>query len=229
MKENKGVPVHPYSKRAQDFLSSPRHLLANNPGEVVHDKWLWSFTLQKNQERDFQNDKILTLFYVNHSSSTLESLFLEALSLMVQGQNIFFLQQLSFRELENFLRDENHLPVFHAFDALSSEESFKAVKISLLSTLIIKEIEKKGEAFGHVKRWDHLTLVEKNQKAQAFIECVNNVFFEAKPLQLALAEKEKIAIVMNDFPIEALVIEQLFHQSFGNTEEISSLKVVAVQ
>ncbi|MBC7540831.1 MAG: hypothetical protein H7281_18565 [Bacteriovorax sp.] len=229
MKEKSISDLKTFSKRAQDFLSTPRHSGTSNTNESSDNKWFWDFSVEKIQQNEFQSDKILTLFYFNNSASILESLFLEALSRMVIGRDITFLHRLSFRELENFLRDENHLPVFDILVTIAPEESFKVVKNSLLVTLLKKEIEKKAGTKSPKKAWNQLTLVEKNQAGRAFIERINNLFLQAKPLQLAFASSEEMAIVMNDFPVSAEVIEGLARESFGYTEEISSLKVIAVQ
>ncbi|MDD4973158.1 MAG: hypothetical protein PHY93_02350 [Bacteriovorax sp.] len=230
MKENSSaILIQTFSKRAQDFLSTPCHALTKVAIESANKKWFWDFTLEKIEQNNFQSDKILTLYYFNKSGSVLDSLFLEALSRMAIGRDIGFLRQLSFRELENFLRDENHLPVFNISGVISPEQSFKVVKNSLLADLLIKEIEKKAGTSTQLKGWIQLTLVEKNQRVRAFIKILNNLFSQAKPLELALAEAGEIAIVMNDFPVGGEVLEVLIHESIGITEEISSLKVVAVQ
>jgi hypothetical protein len=229
LKEKSISDLRTFSKRAQDFLSTPRHSGSFNTNESSGKKWFWDFAFEKIQQDDFQSDKILTLFYFNNSASILELLFLETLSRMAIGRDISFLQRLSFRELENFLRDENHLPVFDILVTIAPEESFKVVKNSLLVTLLKKEIEKKEGTKSPIKAWNQLTLVEKNQAGRAFVERINNLISQAKPLQLALASNEEMAIVMNDFPVSAEVIEGLARESIGCTEEISSLKVIAVQ
>ena len=127
MNENSSEIVQTFSKRAQDFLSTPRHALAKTERELGNRLWFWDFSLEKIQQNNFKSDKILTLNYFNNSASVLDSLFLETLSRMVIGRDIEFLQRLSFRELENFLRDENHLPVFNNSGAVNPEESFKVV------------------------------------------------------------------------------------------------------
>ena len=218
-----------FSKRAQSFISTPVHLLGTSAGQPSRKLWNWSFTLRVEQHKKIQGDKILTLFYFNQSCNIFEALLLETVSRMAIGRDISSLLRLSFRELENFLRDENHLPSFENLDNLSIEKSFKEVKNSLLVALLIKEMKKNENNPALSKAWGQLNLVEKNLKMDAFILLLNNLFPQGKQLQLALATSDEISIVMNDFPLEALLIEELAHELFGELEEISSFKVVAVQ
>lgn len=209
------------SNRAQGILSSLNHSLKKCSEKGSEEKWGWEIL--------FKDDKFLTLSYFIKSANILESLFLETLTQMALGRDLYFLQQLSFRECENFLRDENHLPVFGDFGIFSPKDTFKLVKNSLILAFLLKEI-KENEAEGlYFRGWKILTLVEKNRQANTFIKVLNNHFSRGNLLKLALAETEKIAIFTNGFPIEIEVIEELIHKLSDHAEEISSLKVVAVQ
>ena len=229
MKDNTNSEQIIFSKRAQEFLSTPHHTSPktfNNPEEY---RWIWDFTVGKEQKSNLVSDKILTLFYLNIKGSLLESLFLEAISRLITEKSISFLLKLTYREMENFLRDENHLPVFNNSMNYLAEESFKTVKNSLLTTFLITEIqENKGLSFQSL-HWENLTLIEKNQKAQTIITLLNSLFLGSTPLQLALAEKETISIIINDFPVANDVLEELFKVIFHTTKENSSFKVIAVQ
>jgi hypothetical protein len=217
------------SKRAQEFLVKPRHITACNPEELEQKKWLWNFSLEKSKLQNLLSDKILTLFYFNISGSTLELLFLEAMSRMILGRDLLFLQRLTFRELENFLRDENHLPVFDISGSLAPEISFNEVKNSLLVTILKGEMRNIEVAGSELKGWDKLSFVEKNKLATGFMSFLNKLISAGKPLQLVLAEKDLITIAINDFPISVEVIEGLARETFDHSHENSSLKVVAVQ
>jgi hypothetical protein len=223
------MEVKTISKRAQEFLAKPRHITTSNPKELEQKKWLWNFSLEKSMSRNLLSDKILTLFYFNISGSTLELLFLEAMSRMVLGRDLFFLQRLTFRELENFLRDENHLPVFDISRPIAPEISFNEVKNSLLVSIIKDEMRNVEAAGSEFKGWDELSFVEKNLLASGFMSSLNNLISAGKPLQLVLAEKDLITIAINDFPINVEVIEELARETFDQAHENSSLKVVAVQ
>lgn len=217
-----------FSKRAQLFLASPKFQASKAFSDDIHKKWLWEFTLLKNAD-DFQSDKILTLFYFNQSGSLLETLFLETLSHMVKGRDIAFLVGLGFREFENFLRDENHLPAFSSVHVVPPEESFLIVKNSLLVEIIKSEISSRVKNADLSSRWSQMSLTEKNLQAKSFILIINDLFKKMKPLELVLAEKEVLSIIKNDFPLGIDVIEELASLFLVNEEKISSLKVVAVQ
>ena len=223
------------SKRAQAILSDPRHLLLEKRGAR---KNYWHFSIEKIQQNHFQKDKILTLSYFasggelgdgNGAEDLFHALFQEAISRIGHGKAVLYLLQLSFRELENFLRDENHLPFFDHSAIDLAENIFKMVKNTLLVDLVLKEIENKDSFSPSQKGWEQLNLVEKNRKALLFVEVLNNLFFPVTNLQLALVEEYEMAILMNDFPVGVEVIKALVIELFGNVEEISSFKVVAVQ
>ncbi len=227
---NKDNPIQ--SIRAQSFLNDPIHLLV----EVVaaksskfHQNWTWKVERQYKNGIDFLSDKILTLNYTIQNSTETELLFLEALSRLSLEKPISFILNLSYRELENYLRDENHLPVFVDSWTNSSEASFKKVKNSLLMELIQKEIDPKFTIEFKKRSWNKLNLVEKNQQSLSLINALNNVFLPMKSIQLVFARNEEVSIIMNDFQLNLDVIEGLFHLNFLGPSENSSLKVVAVQ
>lgn len=145
------------------------------------------------------------------------------------GKNILFLQNSTFREIENYLRDENHLPVFDSSVLVLAEESFKRVKNSLLGALLLDKLEGLGTKASVQKNWRSLTLVEKNREVSRLITGFNSLFPTTKPLELALVETSELSVVLNDFPIQLEVLEFLIQSLLGNEEGISSLKLVAVQ
>ena len=229
MKQKHTQELKIFSQRAQDLLTSPRYLLQGEFDLRTNSNWNWQFSLEKSKPDVFETDKILTLGYFVSSVSNLESLFLETISKMAIGRTIGTIKSLSFRELENFLRDENHLPVFEDSNEISPEMSFRMVKVSLLIALISNELKIHMRGASSVTIWSDLNLIEKNKMGQIFISHINNLFSAAIPLQLVLASTEEIAVVLNDFPIGIEVIEGLANEFLGHKEEISSLKVVAVQ
>ena len=218
-----------FSKRAESILAKPVHALSETAIIPNHQKWIWEFALEERTHKFFQNDKILTLLYFNQHGTRQDLLILETLSQMCIKREIQFLQKLTFRELENFLRDENHLAVFKNSEVDSPEESFKRVKNSLLVAILSSEIKKIEKNGLHLKHWSQLTLVEKNLISRNLVLSLNSLFSEAKPLELALATATEIALVMNEFPIGHEVIEWLARELFGIQEGETSLKVVAVQ
>ncbi len=228
---NKDNPIQSF--RAQFFIKSPIHRITAAEAAVESSKfqqnWIWNVERHNSAGIDFLSDKILTLNYSIQNSTEAELLFLEAISRLSLEKPISFILNLNYRELENYLRDENHLPVFIDSWTNSSEVSFKKVKNSLLMALIQKEIDPKFTIEFKKRSWNKLNLVEKNQQSLSLINVLNNVFLPMKSIQLVFARNEEVSIIMNDFQLNLDVIEGLFHHNFLGASENSSLKVVAVQ
>ncbi|MGZ3789752.1 MAG: hypothetical protein ACXVLQ_14580 [Bacteriovorax sp.] len=214
-------PSSSLSKRANEILSSPMHAL----GTVQGEDWSFEFTLEEKAE--FQNDKILTLKYSNPSSDELRTLFLETLCRMLSQKTIRDLIRLGFREAENYLRDENHLPAFHESEISEAQECFKKAKNTLFASLLFSKIKGKYPDTETKLAWKNLGLVEKNRHVLSIIEELNKLFSADKKLALALAEEKFITLILNDFPLEIGVLEVLFHFLFAEEEGISSFKLVA--
>ncbi len=207
------------SKRAREFIAEPKHLVTNSLG--------WSYQLGP-INKSLYDDKILTLSYSSYSGPEIETLMRETLSRMCVGKSVGFLIKLNFRELENYLRDENHLSVFEADDTFSIEKSYKYIKNSLLA-LILWDKCKEGElqflGGGH---WKNLGLAEKNRNLKYLIDSINMHFSLAKPLQLVFVEKDCVSVIINDFPMELEILEIVINQFVNFKEEDSSVKLVAV-
>jgi hypothetical protein len=217
------------SKRAQDFLISPLHRNKNFIDSSQKDI-LWDSRLEARKDSSFYGDNILTLSYFTQTDNELEKLFLEAVARLATERNIAFLANLSFREVENYLRDENHLPVFEADGAIKPETAYLKIKYSLLCSLVLKRVQ--GHALFNklaLRPWSELSLVEKNRLVLAGVELLNSLFPKLKKMNLALADDAEISLVMNEFPLASEVIELVFLALFIKQEEKTSLKVVAVQ
>jgi hypothetical protein len=170
----------------------------------------------------------LTIFYAYPFSLEVERLFFEAIARFSIGRNILFLEKLTFRELENYLRDENHLPVFLNFDSFELEDIYKTVKNSLLTALLLLKIKNNNSFHPLSKSWTELSLVEKNQTFKTLVFLLNYLFPQVKELELVLVEKEEVFLNMNDFPLSIGVILELADQLFKISIEKTSFKVVAV-
>lgn len=217
------------SKRAQDFLHYPVHIKNNFLKEASKDSPKWDFSFENESNGTFQSDKILTLCYFYPSASELEMLFMEALARLVVKKNFSFLEKLTFRELENYLRDENHLPVFDKSNLLQVEHVYKVVKTSLLAEIILKKIKNISDYHVPQKSWPDLQFVEKNRELKVIISLLNSLFVRGKELELALASDCEILVAMNEFPIAIEVIEEVLKALLVIPDGKSSLKVVAVQ
>lgn len=208
------------SKRAQEFIANPKYFLKNEkPG--------WGFELVRSDE-SLLGDKFLTLTYFKFSNLEIDNLFCESLSQMCVGKNIAFLIKLTFREVENYLRDENHLPVFEETSSSIIEKSYKMVKNSLLASVIMNKIQDTKFHFREGENWKSLGLVQKNRLIADFVTTVQAPFVLVRPLQLVFVENDTVSVVINDFPIELEALEMLCNRFFKSEDAETYLKFVAV-
>lgn len=211
------------SKRANEILAAPLHFAPSARSSE------WVFSLGGDDSVQLEGDKILTLFFSENNVSAVEKLFKEVICRLVTGKNLLFLQKLTYREVENYIRDENHLPVFLNSEVSITEDIYKNIAISLQVSIVLSVLESKRGLKSPAKSWSDLSLVEKNNEMKLLFSMLNSSFFRPKPMELVLAEKESVSIVMNSFPLEMGVLEELFKRIFLKRNDISSLKVVAVQ
>jgi hypothetical protein len=142
------------SKRAKGFLENPQFLKS----DLLED---FQVTLDS-------SDKILTVYYRFHSEEV-ERIFSEGLAIFSKNRNPDELWIINFREFENFLRDENHLP---ALDLLTPEfeEIFIIIKISLIASIIkLRHGTDLVNTIQTASHWENLSLVEKNIWARDFL------------------------------------------------------------
>lgn len=225
MKDSHQNEIKILSKRALLFLEAPEHVAKC----TSEQGGFWNFSKEKAGGHRFLSDKILTLSYQISYASNPEILIIEAFSRMCLGRNIEFVNKLSFRELENFLRDENHLPVFENQDLNDMENIYQFLKISLLSSFLLDGLKSPNGENYSTKVWSELTYIEKNREISCLVALLNSLIPEKNGLQLALAEADEIFIVMNDFPLKIEIVGDLIHRLFLNSEAKYPLKVVAVQ
>ncbi|RPJ72420.1 MAG: hypothetical protein EHM20_13775 [Alphaproteobacteria bacterium] len=217
------------SKRAHNLLHSPQYLKEISNGGLPQSSPKWEILTDNSIGNELLSDKILTLFYSHASSSDLDMLLLESISRLVVGRNVQFLEKLSFREVENYLRDENHLSVFDQTIIGQAEATFRVVKNSLLGAIIFKKILDNKPQEGEQKAWEELSFLEKNQTVKTIILKMNSLFPTGKMLELVLVEDDNISLVPNDFPLHLGVVEAVLGSLYIITNQKSSLKVVAVQ
>ena len=222
MKENNVFNTQNISQRAQNILKNPQSVIS----QEIDENWNWVISFE-NKNPNFQNDKILTLRYSGVSSLEDISLFLESISRLSVGKSLDILTRLSFREVENFLRDENHLPAFPASEEILLEKSFKMVKNTLLSALIFEKINKNEDIFPKKVFWNDLTFVEKNRRILSILEVFKRLFPLVKSTQLALAEADGVSIVKNDLPLDIEVIKHVIQELNPVDSAKTLLKVVA--
>lgn len=210
------VPAIQISSRAQNLMNESRFALS--PVIAPGPQWKIEYGRQNAQ---WQTDRILTLQYSHPSSDSLETLFYESICRVSQQKTLSDLFKLSFREIESFLRDENHLPAFGNEIAGPAQEVFGRLKNALILEILSKKISMpKG------KTWKELGLAEKNRAVMELFSSLCSLFPKDKNLELVLAESDTVTVKKNDFPLELDALEALLCHQFGAGSADSPLKVI---
>lgn len=199
------LKVNLISKRAQEYLSSNEHFLINTKAE---------FTVSLDA-----GDKILTVSHSN-SDPVLETLFAEVLAKFAKNKKISELWKINFREIESFLRDENHLPVFPEDQNLAEKTLLKS-RNSLIAATVQTKLEKELPLLkSQVSQWRELNLVQKNVWAEMLLA----------PLgwQLILCEVDVLNVTKTPEGVEAEVLSQVLQMILNNDSKLLPVKLVAV-
>ena len=222
MKENNRPHI---SKRGRSFLENPTHVKSS---EQNLKKMSWSWEIEcVDVHAPLKSDKILTVQYSNFSMDEIESLFLVTLAGLSGKKSGEFLEKFKYREMENYLRDENHRPAFAEIGEEILISSFKKVKNSLLAALFFKKISTKKNFTGLKNHWEELSLVEKNRAISEILVELNTLFSEGKTLKLILAETETITLSSPESFLDLDVIAGVFQLIFRGEDVKTSFKVVA--
>lgn len=206
------VATHSLSKRAEDIIKSPRFLLESIPEGKKKGETGSIFLVTG-------SDKILTVKHYTPSSQ-IEFLFAEVLCLFSSGKTLEETWKISYREVDSFLRDENHLP-FAADLAEKGEEIFVQTKLSLMAAFF-KEAHKEQFSLWQkgVLGWQELSLVEKNRWA---LEVTSALSWD-----LVLCERESL-VVDKVFPgLSPEALSFFMDELFAFRSNIPPMKVVAV-
>ncbi len=151
-----------FSKRA---LSIIENLSFQNPNQTR----TFDFSIGK-------NDKILTVHHnFDLNQDELSALLADVLCRLALDKTLKELWGLTFRELENFLRDENHRPAFNLHTDIAESE-FKKLKLIFLGfgySFLLEGFK------GQFLAWQELSLVEKNQLAVILCQKLNWEFIFA--------------------------------------------------
>lgn len=153
------VNLSSLSLRAQALISAPRFYLEG-------DSHGTDFAIEN------IGDKILTARH-RGPRDEVSFLFAEVLARFSEGKTLREIWRISFREIESFLRDENHLP-FSPEDPQELENLFVKVKLSLMAALFrvahALDFSEVSKAFS---RWNELSLVEKNKSSQVLFSALS--------------------------------------------------------
>lgn len=127
-----------YSKRIQHLLQTPLSYREMSQWLYLGQEWV-KLTLM---------DEMYFAFILDHSRiqqtafagqfHPLTQALLEATFQIIQGRDLSSLQLLEYREIENYLRDENHVPSFHS--EVVTGELFKQLLNELFFSLVFKKM-----------------------------------------------------------------------------------------
>jgi hypothetical protein len=209
-----------FSKRAQKLLTEKA--FAQTDVRALIFQWKIEYNCGP---QHFQTDKILTLQYSNPVNDDLTTVLLESVCKLSQGKMLQFLFQLSFREVENFLRDENHIPSFGAELETRGNEVFISVKNALLAEILLTKMNELDFSFD-LSSWKKLSLPMKNKLVMEVFSGLLTLFPKEKKLELILAEGDTVTVKKNDFPLELAVLETLLNRLAFEKETDSPLKVI---
>lgn len=196
-----------WSARAQSLLATARF---SRTSETVDSLFVVD---------SVSGDKILTASY-RHSASEIERLFAEVLCIFAANKGMLETWRLSYREAESFLRDENHLP-FAPDDVAELERVYTKTKLHLMSALYKKLFSGTSlELQSALKRWEELTLVEKNKFSVALLAPFS--------WELILCEESVMTVTGVYEGISDSSLEILFGAILAGEGKVLPMKVVAV-
>lgn len=193
------------SKRALSILANPNFKKQGLDAEFV-------VSLDK-------SDKILTVFH-DGKSGEVELIFNDVLAIFAKNRSVSELWKINFREVENFLRDENHLPAFGETTS-ELEDILNFQKISLISGAIkARSGEELNILFEVLFDWEKLSLVAKNEWAKRFVTLLGSelIFCDETAMTFTKAPKD----------VDDLDFELLVKEIFNRGEFVLPMKVVAV-
>lgn len=194
-----------FSARAQALIESPHYFKKGLSSD-------FSVTTDK-------NDRILT---VVHGSlhSDLEKIFAEVLSKFSTNKKIPEIWNIHFREIESFLRDENHLPAF-LDEQNKLEIILEKLKISLIVSATLAALSSGFEDLSDLLlKWEKLNLAGKN----AFLIAV----LRPLGLELILYSEDLLTVTGGSALVENSALESVLQGIFKGSGKVLPMKVVAV-
>ncbi len=208
-------------------MKAETHKLSIRAKELLEKKEFF----KASQENDFEvildsSDKILTATY-SSSSTEIELLFKEIISKFSKGRSLKQALEINFRELESFLRDENHLPAFPEESSQELSELLKELKLSLVtSALYSKNPSFKELSEALLRRWQELSLVEKNQWAQRLISEIQKELNQN--FELLWCDETSLTIKTVAEQASGLAPGPFLLKLLGGSKKLLPIKVVAV-
>lgn len=162
---------------------------------------------------------IIEVFH-GKNSHEIEFILAEVLAKFSGKKKISDIWKINFREIESFLRDENHLPAF-AGDMQKIESLFIQLKARLIGFAVKVKLEKQIDwIISQRKKGNQLSLTAQNEWAEVLI----------RPLewQLVFCEGDVLTVTNTPTGMDADTLSLLINTILGGEEIIASMKVVAV-
>jgi hypothetical protein len=199
------VNLDTISKRAQGFLKNPTHYK-----EGLHSGFIATID---------GNDKILTVIHGGNVADV-DFLIAEVLAKFSENKKILDIWKINFREIESFLRDENHLPAFTE-NISELELILNSHKISLAGSAIKTKLASEAEVlFSQRKNWNQLSLSAKNQWAQKLSTVLG--------CELVLCEEEVLTVTSVPSGVDEVGLSLVINVILSGAEKLPPMKVVAV-
>lgn len=199
------VNLNNMSQRAQGFIQNPKFFKeGTSSGFIVSVD---------------DNDSILTVSH-GKSPDDIEFILAEVVAKFSENKKISDVWKINFREVESFLRDENHLLAF-GDDTHEIESVLGGLKVSLISFAFRSKLKNDYEWFiSQRKNWNRLSLTAQNEWAHALI----------KPLgwELVFCEGDILTVTSTPAGVVAESLSLLINTILGEEETLLPMKVVAV-
>lgn len=193
------------SGRAQSFLKNPSFYKAGLLSDFI-------VTVDG-------NDKILTAFH-GKNAGDVDFIIASVLAKFSENKKILDIWKINFREIESFLRDENHLPAFTE-NIPELEQILNSNKISLVGSAIKAKLGSEAEnLFSLRKNWNQLSLAAKNQWAQKLSAALG--------WELILCEEEVLTVTSTPSGVDEAGLSVLIGTVLSGAETLPPMKVVAV-
>lgn len=166
-----------------------------------------------------ENDKILTVFH-GKNADEVDFIIAEVLAKFSENKRILDIWKINFREIESFLRDENHLPAFT--ENIPELESILGThKISLIGFAVKSKLGASSlELVSQRKNWNQLSIAAKNEWAQKLLA----------PLgwELILCEEEVLTVTSTPSGVDEAGLSLLINTILIGADSLLPMKVVAV-
>jgi hypothetical protein len=215
-----------FSNRAVVLLNNLSHFnLPEITIEPTRHNWQYQIESSDNNEILF---KILTLkYYLKMSSDNqIELLILEVFSTLVESRSLNQVFNLSFKEVESYLRDINTRPSIPSVFLDKIIFLFEATKTDFLVFLLFNEYLENGSNLKKIKNWGSFTLSEKAHFIDDALIFSKKYYGKFMPSRLVSITSSEVVMThpLRPHPLSEVVF-RLFLDLVGVT---ANLKLVAV-